>query len=293
MDFGALPPEVNSGRMYAGSRSRSMLEAAHAWDRLADELYSTVNAYRSTVAALAADGWQGCAADAMADAAAPYLRWLTRTAAQAEEIASQARAAASAFDDALAATVAPSLIDDNRARVAALSATNATGQYTPAIASLEAEYGEMWAQDAGAMYRYAAASAAAATLPSLTPPALGYNMPALMGSDDGDGTPAMLAPAMPAVPQALRSLAGPVRSAAVSSGIARLLRQCKFASPMSAFASAISTSRSMTSSGTSARPKMPAQPDLKLAVGRGVVVGRLVVPPSWGAVAMGAVRAIA
>ncbi|OBK18795.1 PPE family protein [Mycobacterium asiaticum] len=293
MDFGALPPEVNSDRMYAGSRSRSMLAAADAWDRLADELYGTVNAYRSTVATLAADGWQGCAADAMTDATAPYLRWLTRTAAQAEEIAGQARAAASAFDDALAATVSPAVIAANRARLAALSSTNATGQYTPAIAALEADYGEMWAQDAAAMYRYAAASATAATLPELAPPALGYNMPALMGSDGDDGAPAMLAPAMPAVPQALRSLAGPVRSAAVTSGITQLLRQCKFVSPVSVFASAISSSRSMTLSGTSARPKIPAPPDMTVAVGHGVVVGRLVVPPSWGAVAMGVVRAIA
>lgn len=292
MDFGSLPPEVNSGRMYAGSRSQSMLEAAGAWERLAEELYGTVTSYRSIVAALGADGWQGDPADAMADATAPYLRWLTRTAAQAEQIAGQARAAASAFDDAFTATVPPSVIDANRARLAALSATNATGYDTPAIAAVEADYGEMWAQDAAAMYRYAAASAAAATLPALSPPVLGYNLPALTGSDEDDGAPSMLGPAMPAVPQALRTLARPVRSAAVTSAIARLLRQCKFAAPMTAFASAISSPRSMTSSGTSAALSKPP-PQTKLAVGKGVVVGRLVVPPSWGAVAIGSVRAIA
>lgn len=37
----------------------------------------------------------------------PYVRWLTNTAAQAEEVASQARAAASAFETAFAATVPP------------------------------------------------------------------------------------------------------------------------------------------------------------------------------------------
>jgi PPE-repeat protein len=300
MDFGAFPPEVNSSRMYGGSRSGSLLEAADAWERLAEELNGTVTAYRATVATLSVDGWQGSASDAMSAATAPYLRWLTRTAETAETIAGQARMAANAFDDAFAATVPPPAIGANRRRLATLVAANATGQDTPAIAALEADYGEMWAQDAAAMYRYAAASATAATLPPLAPPLLGYNMPALMGADDansaGAGEPEMLAPAMPAVPQALRSLAGPVRSAAATSAIARLLRQCKFSSPMRAFAWAISSSRSLTSSGNSAGlSKTPGPPQMTptMTVGRGVVVGRLVVPPSWGGVAIGAVRAIA
>ena len=36
MDFAMLPPEVNSGRMYAGPGSGPMLAAAAAWDGLAD-----------------------------------------------------------------------------------------------------------------------------------------------------------------------------------------------------------------------------------------------------------------
>ncbi|WP_045386392.1 PPE domain-containing protein, partial [Mycobacterium kyorinense] len=38
------------------------------------------------------------------------------------------------------------------------------------IAATEAHYAEMWAQDAAAMYGYAANSAAAATLTPFTPP---------------------------------------------------------------------------------------------------------------------------
>ena len=34
MDFGALPPEINSARMYAGPGSAPMLAAATAWDDL-------------------------------------------------------------------------------------------------------------------------------------------------------------------------------------------------------------------------------------------------------------------
>src|SRR5260370_1168865 len=41
LDFGALPPEINSGRMYVGAGSGPMLAAAAAWDELATELQST------------------------------------------------------------------------------------------------------------------------------------------------------------------------------------------------------------------------------------------------------------
>ena len=51
-------------------------------------------------------------------------------------------------------------------------ATNILGQNTPAIATTEAHYAEMWAQDAAAMYGYAGSSAAASTLtPFAAPPA--------------------------------------------------------------------------------------------------------------------------
>jgi PPE-repeat protein len=54
--------------------------------------------------------------------------------------------------------------------LAALVATNPVGQNPPAIAATEAQYAEMWAQDAGAMYGYAGASAAATTVSPFNPP---------------------------------------------------------------------------------------------------------------------------
>ena len=53
-------------------------------------------------------------------------------------------------------TVPPPVIAANRTQLASLTATNIFGQNTPAIAANEAQYGEMWAQDAAAMYGYAA-----------------------------------------------------------------------------------------------------------------------------------------
>ncbi len=49
MDFGALPPEINSGRMYCGPGSGPMLAAAAAWDGV--ELEAAYYAQRQRPAA--------------------------------------------------------------------------------------------------------------------------------------------------------------------------------------------------------------------------------------------------
>jgi len=51
------------------------------------------------------------------------------------------------------------LVAANRAELAQLVSTNVLGQNTAAIAANEAQYGEMWAQDATAMYGYTGQSA--------------------------------------------------------------------------------------------------------------------------------------
>jgi PPE-repeat protein len=143
MDFGAQPPEITSARMYSGPGAGSMLSAAVAWD------------------ALAAGSWIGASSASMAAAAAPYLTWMSTTAAQAKEAATQTRAAASAYETAFAATVPPPVIAANRSQLASLVASNVLGQNTAMIAATEAQYGQMWAQDAAAMYGYAGCSATA------------------------------------------------------------------------------------------------------------------------------------
>jgi len=172
MDFGALPPEINSGRMYSGPGSGSMLAAANAWDELASELNSSAAAYRSVIAGLTVGGWQGRSSIMMADAVSPYIAWMHRTAAQVEQSATQVRTAASAYQSAFAATVPPPLIAANRTQLASLTESNFFGQNSPAIAATEAAYEQMWAQDAAAMYGYASSSAAATRLtPFSQPPA--------------------------------------------------------------------------------------------------------------------------
>jgi PPE-repeat protein len=171
MDFAMLPPEVNSGRMYAGPGSGPMLAAAAAWDGLATELQSTTASYRSAISELRGGPWLGPSSASMAAAAAPYMEWMTATAAQAEQTATQAKAAAAAYEAAFAMTVPPALIAANRSLLMTLIATNIFGQNTMAIAATETDYAEMWAQDAAAMYGYAGSSATASTLtPFASPP---------------------------------------------------------------------------------------------------------------------------
>ena len=171
LDFGLLPPEVNSGRMYSGPGPGPLLAAAEAWDSLAAELGFAANGYGATLAELTSNSWVGPTSAAMTSAVTPYIDWVSTTAAQAEETANHARAAVAAYEAAFAMTVPPPVIAANRALLAALVATNFLGQNTPAIMMTEALYAEMWAQDAAAMYGYAGASVTAATVtPFVQPP---------------------------------------------------------------------------------------------------------------------------
>ncbi|CAM4450046.1 putative PPE family protein PPE29 [Mycobacterium basiliense] len=169
-DFGALPPEINSGRMYTGPGSGPLMAAASAWDGLAAELATAATGYSSVITELTSAPWLGPASRSMISAVAPYVSWLGAAAAQTEEAASQARAAAAAFETAFTITVPPPVIAANRVLLMTLIATNFFGQNTPAIAATEAQYLEMWAQDATAMYGYAGASALATELTRFTSP---------------------------------------------------------------------------------------------------------------------------
>jgi PPE-repeat protein len=170
MDFAILPPEINSARMYTGPGAGSLLAAAGSWDSLAAELATTAETYQSVVSGLTTLNWHGPASASMTATATPYIGWLNTTAEQAKQTAMQARAAAAAFEQAFAMTVPPPVITANRTQLASLIATNFFGQNTAAIAATEAQYAEMWAQDAAAMYGYSSASAAAATLAPFTQP---------------------------------------------------------------------------------------------------------------------------
>ena len=52
LDYGALPPEVNSSRMYAGPGSGSIMAAASAWQAIAIQLDSVAHGYTAVILGL-------------------------------------------------------------------------------------------------------------------------------------------------------------------------------------------------------------------------------------------------
>ncbi|OBK32127.1 hypothetical protein A5658_16955 [Mycobacterium sp. 1245111.1] len=164
-----IPPEINSALMYQGAGSGPLLEAAAAWDGLAADLEATATQYQTAVTNLTTETWLGPSSAHMASAAEPYIAWLQATATEAAQTGAQAKAAAAAYQTAYASMVPPPLIAANRAELATLVANNFLGQNTGAIAQNEAEYLDMWIQDALGMDTYQVNSTgASAALPAQT-----------------------------------------------------------------------------------------------------------------------------
>ena len=251
MDFGALPPEVNSGRMYAGPGPATLLAASAGWEGLAAELHSFASGYQSVIAGLTDESWTGPSSMSMVAAVTPYLQWMRTAAAQCEEAAARATAAAAAYETAFAMTVPPPMVVANRIRLATLIATNLLGQNTPAISATEAEYSEMWAQDATAMYNYAASSATASAFTTfLSPPRT--TSPSGLAARAGAvvqsaGTKAQTTSVqfISSVPQALQGLATP-------GGLSTSLGTSGAASPISALSSLTNTSGKTATKGAGA-----------------------------------------
>ena len=307
MDFAALPPEINSGRMYSGPGPGPMLEAAVAWENVAGELSSAAASYSSVVTGLTDGSWRGPASASMAAAAATFVAWMNAAAAETQQAATQAEAAASAFETAFAATVPPPVIAANRAQLAMLVATNFLGINTAAIMATEAQYAEMWAQDAAAMYGYAGSSAAAATLTPFTPPQQNTNPAGLAAQSatvtNSSGTQTSTS-VDTIIQQIIQQILADINKAlepdTVNSGISA------FATVPSIILSALSAGSK--SAATAADATVAALTDVSAGLGRvattlgsvgaapvgGVVsaglaraagVGALSVPPAWGTLA--------
>ncbi|KAZ62420.1 PE family protein PPE60 [Mycobacterium tuberculosis M1422] len=256
VDFGALPPEINSARMYAGPGSASLVAAAKMWDSVASDLFSAASAFQSVVWGLTVGSWIGSSAGLMAAAASPYVAWMSVTAGQAQLTAAQVRVAAAAYETAYRLTVPPPVIAENRTELMTLTATNLLGQNTPAIAVNEAEYGEMWAQDAAAMFGYAATAATAteALLPFEDAPLItnpGGLLEQAVAVEEAIDT-AAANQLMNNVPQALQQLAQPAQGVVPSSKLGGLWTAVSpHLSPLSNVSSIANNHMSMMGTGVS------------------------------------------
>jgi PPE-repeat protein len=283
MHFAALPPEINSGRMYSGPGSESMILAAATWGELAAQLDNMAADYHSTTSKLARQR-PAPAAGVMSQAAASQIRWLKMAASRAGHAAAQAKAATNAYESALAAMVPPAVIAANRTQRTSLAAANSLGQAGGAIADAEAEYEQMWAQDAAALYNYAAASAAACqmapfTSPGQAPTGRGWTLKAAPDVISTGGQ------VMSAIPEALRGLSSsPLASfdaslAPVTSSLSKL----SSLSAPSGLAVAHLNSMNKAAALRSLLPQSGAVSGATTSayVGRAASVGMLSVPRAW------------
>ncbi|MCV7340922.1 PPE family protein [Mycobacterium haemophilum] len=155
MYFGALPPEIISGKMYAGAGHDSIYAAARQWKQLFNEMASAPKLFGEALTKLNAQ-WSGPSAIRMAEAAALYQEWLYTFVHDIYRTATQAFRLVGAYADARKAVVSPAVIAYNRTRVHELIQSDLFGENTVAIAALEAQYQQFWARDAKAMDTYAA-----------------------------------------------------------------------------------------------------------------------------------------
>ncbi|MCV7428456.1 PPE family protein [Mycobacterium montefiorense] len=323
MDYAALPPEINSGRMYAGAGSVPMWLAAAAWDGLGAELTSAAAAYRSVVSGLTVEAWMGPASMSMRAAAIVFASWMSTTAEQVKQAARQARAAATAYEAAFAATVPPALIAENRALLASLVASNIFGQNTPAISATETQYGEMWAQDATTMYTYAGGSAAASRLTAFTDPpqttdpsgVSAQEAAVSQASTSAAASPKALNQVLQTVPNVLQTLAGDAGNPTLSeifnitasgtyvaSGVLFILGPL-FAGPVNAVlpatvlgtaapalgaagaAAGLLSDTTPVASSLGAAAGTSGSTGVLAGLGRALPVGGLSVPPAWASAA--------
>lgn len=269
MDYAALPPEINSGRLYSGQGSAPMMATAQAWDTLSQGLYGTALQHTAAVGILGTV-WMGPSAASMQQAARYYSSWVTATARLAETTAAQARAAAAAYETARAASVHPAAVATNRTLLARLVATNLLGQNTPAVMATEAQYAEMWAQDVAAMFGYHADSAAASQLTAFSPP---HQLTNFVANLLGGQTPAQF------LYDTFQSFLSSGTVAEIPLGLLSLL------SAMWAVGGATSALSNATSNPVINVPSAPSllaeQPNVRVAVGVAQRVGLLRVPPDW------------
>ncbi|MEB3071751.1 PPE family protein [[Mycobacterium] vasticus] len=277
-DFALLPPEINSARMYAGPGAGPMLAAASAWEGLAAQLAATATSGAAVVAALAA-GWTGPSAASMTAAAQRTISWLHVSVAEAEQTAAQQRAAAAAYEAAFTATVPPPAIAANRSLQTSLIATNFLGQNAPAIAALEAQYMEMWAQDAAAMLGYDAAATAAAQLVPFSDPPQATSAASAAASDPAPDASSGLS--------LLSGLTGPFSPLSLlSPALGGYLFGTEFYALPSVSANVADLTEKVAAlppatAGIETRPAAPTA----AGIGRAGLVGRLSVPPTWSSTA--------
>jgi PPE-repeat protein len=284
MDFATLPPEINSGLMYSGPGTGSMMRAAAAWETLAVRLLTAAADYRAVTAQLkAADDSRD-----LDEAATRYVDWLHAVAARSEHAATQLKAAAGAHHSAFTATVPPPAIAGNRRQRMSLVSTNCLGHNSAVIANVDAEYDAMWAQNAAAMHGYAGSAAGAVAMAPF--PALPGNPVVMKRNWALQSAPDVISAGcevMSVIPEALRRLSSsPLTTFEASlSAVTPSLSKLNSVTAPSDFAIGHLNSMNKRAALQSLFPKPAATNGVNAGLGRGTPVGGMSVPRTWAAAA--------
>lgn len=291
--------------MHSGPGSASLSRAAEAWDEMAARLYEIAESYGSA-ASMLFKARQQSAEMAVAASAVSYTGWLNAIAARAQQTACQAKASVDAFESALAAVVPLAVIAANGALRMSLATANCLAQNSPAIADIDGVYERMWAQDVDAMYTYAAASQAAATLtPFDSPPAAGSGEHDAAVAEPSGAWRLIAAPqvvsagghVLPVIPRALGALSrSPITTFDTSlSAVTSALSRLGSLSAPSDFAINHLSSLNKTASLSRAAALLllprasgvgGVKPLVTARLGRATSIGTLSVPQSWSTAAI-------
>ncbi|MEV6072976.1 PPE domain-containing protein [Nocardia sp. NPDC052001] len=191
VDFAALPPEVNSARLFAGPGPEEMLKTAAAYAAIAEGFHT---------AAAASDGsmgqmeviWKGPSADTAQGAFRNHANWLRTEGDAAAATSAIAAGVAAANATALATMPTVAEIETIQAAIVAASALSSSslGVGAVTVAALEGLYMAEWARAVVVMTTYAGATnALMAQLPppSQAPPIVSGGPPGAPPGGPGPG----------------------------------------------------------------------------------------------------------
>ncbi|HME48072.1 PPE domain-containing protein [Mycobacterium sp.] len=181
--YWGIPPETNDFRLRTGPGAAAVIPHILAYEEAsavhleqAQQMVATTMATNSS--------WIGAGDMAMNETSLPMAAYIDVVGAHAQTAAQTINAAGQAHSGAVASSIPYPTVIANRVRETALESTNVIGQNSPAIAEANFEYGEYWAQNAGAMMGYLSAAVPliqALSVP-LAPSPLGAN-PAGMAAE--------------------------------------------------------------------------------------------------------------
>lgn len=167
--WSGYPPEVNSGRWEAGTGPETWLAASAVWTSFAEIVATATASLMGEIATMTGSTLTGMTSVSMLTSSVPFFGWLAHMEATALMHSVACATVAESWGTCTAGIIPLPVVNQNRITEASLVASNIFGQNSPAIAELDREYGQFWAQDGASMMSYDSA-VTVATMPKFVSP---------------------------------------------------------------------------------------------------------------------------